>query len=49
MDEITYMDKLGDIKHIITKEITNMTNNRTITVSRIRKWENLEKNKDVAL
>ena len=32
MDEITYMDKLGDIKHIIAEEIINVTTNRTITV-----------------
>ena len=43
MDEITYMDKLGDIKHILAKEIVNVTTNRPITVSRIRKWQNMEK------
>ena len=37
MDEITYMNKLGDIKHIIAEEIINVTTNTTITV----------KNKDI--
>ena len=43
MDEITYMNKLGDIKQIIAKRIIKVTNNTPIMRSRLRKWENTEK------